>query len=613
MRIYIIRFLVVFLLLANTATLFAQFQAAHEIDSVMDLSPYYLPTCYTKIGSIEFEQLTFKTIDTGMTATHQFDPLYKTENICQSLGIVGQAHQSTVFDYQREMGFLFQHFPYPLSFRKQSDVIFYKLQTTYSKIAYTISFPKENRLFAEFAKYMKGVTVAANIYGVLDEGNTQNFCGNLLLHYETPSSIYGFKASAIINNLNNAEKGGLKDVEAYQGQPQYAVLTPYANSKITDIDFSLQNYVNIINKNNKYFGTFAHDFQLCRTTLLYKNKFDTIFHPYYETYDSATLTNDSARIFTLRNVVQWSNFMPYKEISSKSNFFHIAGGIMHDYTELKFTHVISNSLYLFARTHIRLFQFMDIRAKISYSFYGYTHNDLVANAEASWSINDEKKHVIGLSANFYRNSPEYFMQHVTGNHFRWDTSFSKQSIVQLKAFWDYKKYKLSVSYYNIYKLVYLTEELRPMQDYNIGNMVQFSTFIPYRYKNFGVTANLNLQYCTKNVVNVPLFTGKLSVFYIFEFLKKRLKIQVGTDLMYNTAYYADGYLPVLHTFHRQNSQLIGNFPFWDANVTFQIDRINFFFRIGNLLQPFIFHTNFTTPNYPDVYKISLGITWKFFD
>jgi len=206
------------------------------------------------------------------------------------------------------------------------------------------------------------------------------------------------------------------------------------------------------------------------------------------------------------------------------------------------------------------------------------------------------------------------MQHLSTNNFLWDTLFKKQNIFQLKVFWNYKNYNITVNYYYLNRYVYLSEELRPVQNTNNGNLIQFSTFIPFRYKNFGTAANLNVQYCTKDIVSVPLFAGKISIYYIFEFFKKRLKIQIGTDLMYNTMYYADAYLPVLHKFNRQSLQKIGNFVFMDANVTFRIDRINFFFRAGNLLSPALSYRNFTTPNYPvKDYLLSLGINWRFFD
>jgi hypothetical protein len=160
-----------------------------------------------------------------------------------------------------------------------------------------------------------------------------------------------------------------------------------------------------------------------------------------------------------------------------------------------------------------------------------------------------------------------------------------------------------------------------VQNENAGNLIQASGFIPFRHKNFGAIANLNLQYCTKDVVNVPLFAGKLSVFYIVEFFKKRLKVQVGADLTYTTTYYADAYLPVLRKFYYQQSQPVGNFIFMDANVTVRVDRINFFFRANNLLPRLMHYRNFTTPNYPisglfanaSLFDFNIGITWRFFD
>jgi hypothetical protein len=350
-----------------------------------------------------------------------------------------------------------------------------------------------------------------------------------------------------------------------------------------------------------------------QTTINYKDNSLTLY-PYYNAYFSNQTTNDSTRILFVKNSLQWSNFSPFKEAIAKNNFFHIAGGVLYDYAELKYSFTPFSTLYLFARTHIRLFKVMDITGLVSSSIVSdYSNNDLTAKAGISWALNRKKEHCIGLNATYYRNEPDYIMQYAFTNNFRWVNSFLTQNIVQFKAWWNYEKYNISANYFYLNNLVYLSEELRPFQNENSGNLVQFSAFIPYRYKNFGTTANLNVQYCTKEVVHVPLFAGKLSVFYMFEFLQKRLKIQIGTDVMYNTLYYADAYLPILRTFYRQNSQLAGNFVYWDANVTFKIDRINFFFRAGNLLTTFMDYGNFTTPDYPNSYVLSLGISWRFHD
>ena len=628
MRTYIICCLAVFLLFTNMKPVFAQH--LHEIDSVMDMSPDHLPTYYTQINFLQFMPLKFKPIDTEMITTHLYAPLLKTENIYQSLGINGQAHQPIVFDYQREMGFLYQALPYPLYFKKQSDLKYYKLQTTYSRAAYTFSFLEtaENEISAEFARYMRGVTVAANIYashnkGSFDNQEIRNLCGDLLIHYEMPSALYGFRASYIVSHVNNRENGGLLDMEAYQStqsnlstmtaNSEFKVRYPESSKALTKIlmhDLALQNYVNLKSKSDRYFGTITYDFQWTQTTLRYNNNIETDF-PHY----NSKTTNDSTRIATVKNAIQWSNFSPFQAASTESKFFHVAGGLLHDYADLRYTNTPFTSLYLFARTHIRLYNVMDITGQISYSLVSdYANNDIAANTGISWAINREKEHNIGINANYYRNNPEYILQYVSVNNFRWINQFAKQDIVHFKAFWNYQKYNVSASYYYLNNFVYLSEELRPVQNENSGNLIQVSAFIPFRHKNFGTIANLNVQYCTKDVIHVPIFAGKLSVFYVIELLKKRLKIQVGTDLMYNTTYYADAYLPALRKFYYQTSQPIGNFIFMDANVSMSIDRINFFARIGNILPPLMKYRNFTTPDYPvKDYLLSLGITWRFFD
>jgi len=611
------------LLFSSSLTVFAQFHP-HQIDSVMDISPAYLPTSYAHLTTFEFEPLIFQPIDTGMVTTHLYDPLFKSDIIYQNLGIGGQAHQSMIFNYKKTPGFLYQTLPYPLYFKEQNDLVFYKVQTTYSRVAYAMSFPKDHELSAVFAKTMKGVSIAVNMYASVNKGtfthqDTRNLCGDFLLHYEIPSSIFGFRASYIINFLNNAENGGLSNINTYQDNAEdsnskYGVITPYADSKITTHDIAFQPYVNIKNKKKKYFGTFTYDFLLKQTTLRYHDEFDSITYAKYSPHYSEKITNDSTRVIALKNALQWSNFEPYKELSAKNYFFHIAGGVLHDYTELKYSKTVFNSFDVFARTHIRMFKILDIKAKVSYSFYGFTLNDLSANAEVSFAINREKEHLVGASINFYNNSPEYMMQHLRSNNFRWDTLFLKQNILHINAFWNFKKYNFTINYYFLNKYVYLSEELRPAQSAKDGNLLQFSTFIPFFYKNFGATANLNVQYCTKEVVHVPIFAGKLSLFYIIELFKKRLKIQVGTDLMYNTAYYADAYLPVLHKFYYQSAQKTGNFLYMDVNLTLRIDRINFFFRAGNLLAPAMVYRNFTTPYFPvKDYLLSIGINWRFFD
>ena len=58
----------------------------------------------------------------------------------------------------------------------------------------------------------------------------------------------------------------------------------------------------------------------------------------------------------------------------------------------------------------------------------------------------------------------------------------------------------------------------------------------------------------------------------------------------------------------------GNYLYFNANITFQVERIDFFFRAGNIIAGAFGYKYFTTPYYPmQGRNFELGITWKFYD
>jgi outer membrane receptor protein involved in Fe transport len=133
-------------------------------------------------------------------------------------------------------------------------------------------------------------------------------------------------------------------------------------------------------------------------------------------------------------------------------------------------------------------------------------------------------------------------------------------------------------------------------------------------KGFGLDINAYVQYSSSDAVNVPLLAFKASPYYIFNVLRGKLKIQIGMDLMYNTLYYADGYDPVLHQFYCQRDMKVGNYPYWDVNLTMRIKRISFFFRAGHVLAGVIGQNYYLTPDYPAMGRsFQLGINWRFYD
>lgn len=596
----------------------------HEIDTAMAMSPDYMPVSYARIASHWYKPLIMKPVDTSTVQVHQSDPLIRTENITQNLGIYGQAHQTINYDYHRDPGFKMITLPYPYYIYDQNDVKFYNVPTSFTDLAFTFGIANMYEFDATHAQKYKGLTAAFDMHAYSNTGyyvnqETHNIRINAFVNYEIPSQYYGFTVSYLYNRIKAQENGGLQDITQFvQNKAQeltgYPVKSVSGYSKIQTHDLLFQQYVNIINKKKHYFGTITHSFQFKQLKTDYIDMgFDSLFYqPIILGKDS---THDTIQYYSIINSLQWSNFKPLDTLPDKKYFFRVAGGIMHEYVNAITPYYQGNTFTIFGRFHTRLFGVMDLYGRIAYSFNGYNKNDMVAAIGTKWMIQKKWNHFLGLEADFYRNSPDYIYENYYGNHNVWFCKdWPKQNTLKLSAFWSILKYRVELNYFMAHNLVRLNEIYEPFIIEKAANLVQLHIFAPVRIKGFGLNLNAYLQYSNSTSLTVPLLAFKASPYYVFNFLRGKLKMQIGLDLMYNTSYYADGYDPVLHQFYCQQKMLVGNYAYLDANITLKIKRISFFFRAGHFLSGIAGYSYFSTPYYPAMdRRFQIGINWKFYD
>lgn len=626
------------------------------LDTEMVMSPLFMPVFYDYIEPHFYNALKSYPIDTAVDKIHQYDPIWKDDILYQTLGIGGQAHKPMNFDFSKKPGYSAITLPYPLYFKQQDDLKYYDLKTSFTRLAFTYGISAENEFDATHAQHRGNLVVVANIHGYTNTGyfthqRANNIDLDALVHYEIPSKIYGFRVSYIFNRVKLDENGGLRVREDFDQQIArtlmgYNMKLYNANSLINTHDLLFQQYVNIRDKKGHYFGTITHSLQYKKLRSMY---FDTNLDSLYyrgQFYLANDSTKDSVHCHQVINTVQWSNYSPFDKESNKNYFFHIAGGIMHEYVENRIPAMLQrvsldsigndwaqgiyfpdslglsrsksyyrcNMLTLFARTHIRLFSVMDIHANISYTLMGYNKNEAIANARVSWALNRKVNHFIALDANFYRVSPDYILSYYAGNHLMWKNDWRKQNIMKLTASWQRKGCLAEVSYFMLQHYVQLNADWTPFVSEKTINLMQIHLCAPLRIKGFGANANIYIQYADNKDLSLPIFAGKASAYYIFNVFQNKMKLQIGLDLMYNTAYYADAYLPMLHQFYHQTNQKVGNFLYFNANLNIQVQRIGIFCRLGNFLAGALGYHYFTTPNYPmQNLRVAIGINWRFYD
>ena len=603
-----------------------------HIDSAMAISPDYLPTSTAPMPTINFNPLIYKQIDTSIVHISGYDPLLRTENLYQSLGINGQAHKNMIFDIDHPMGFTWTTLPYPLYFKKMSDLKIYNLETSFTNIDFTYGILNEYSFRATHAQRIRQVNFSVDLDGASNKGyfihqEINRLTLSAVARYETPKKIYGFVFAYILNHGKFSENGGLEHCSDFtERNPRDTTQTitndlgsfpvMFSNGKtlINTHSTQLLNYVNVKDKKGHYYGTISHTFDFSHQT----NQFsdydlnDAFYVNRY--YINTDTTNDSLRFYSIANTLQWSNYSPLDTVSGQPYFFRIAGGVRHEYVNLNVPHFYDNSLTLFARTSIRLFKVWEIYGNISYSLFGYTQNDAMARAGFRFTINQKHRNYLGFEASFNRYAPDYLFSHYFGNNNCWDTTWRKQNIFKAGAYWTIYGYTVGLNFYNLGGYVFLNNEFVPMQTEKATQVVQLRLSAPVRTKHFALDADLALQHSTQKAVTVPLFAGKVSALYRALIFKKRLRFQVGVDLFYNTQYYADGYNPILHQFYAQQIVRTGNYLYVNAHHAIRVKRTSFFVRGGNLFAGVLSYRYITTPGYPmQGRNFEVGVNWKFYD
>ena len=621
----------IFLFLGLTVCAQEQQEDRLKIDSAMAISPDYMPTRLTQWPTIQFLPLHYNVIDTSLIHIAEYDPLWQIENLYQSLGINGQAHKSMIFDIQQPAGFSMITLPYPLYFKKMTDLKTYDVNPSYTNLDFNYTFLTAFAIKATHAQHIRQVDFAVNIDAASDKGyfihqEVNRLTLDATFRYETPKKNYGLLLAYIYNHAKLSENGGLEySPEFTERDPRhdstitydltsFPVMFSNGQSLINTHALQITNYYNVKDAKGHYFGTLSHTFDFNHHSTHFSDyDLNNMFYlnRYYINTDT---TNDSIHYYSIANTLQLSNFSPTDTIGDQHYFFRIAGGLRHEYVNAKSPQMQDNSLCLFARTSIRLFKVWEIYGLFSYSLLKYTKNDALAQTGFQFSINRRQQHYIGLEATFSRLSPDYIFSNYLGNNNSWTYHWKKQYFFKASAYWTLLNYKAAFNLIHSGHYLYLNNNFDPIQLEKSFQVVQLMLYAPVRTKYFCLDAQLALQHATNKEIAVPLFAGKMGALYTTRIFKKRLRFQIGMDLFYNTKYYADGYDPLLHQFYAQQYITTGNYLYINAHVALRVKRISFFVRGGNLIAGLLSFRYITTPGYPmQGRNFEIGVNWKFYD
>ena len=165
-------------------------------------------------------------------------------------------------------------------------------------------------------------------------------------------------------------------------------------------------------------------------------------------------------------------------------------------------------------------------------------------------------------------------------------------------------------------MIYYGNDSRVAQNPGTVSLTSLYARKDFRFAGFHLDHRALVQITSdEHVLPVPTFSAYLSYYYEFWVKRDVLRVQVGLDGRFNTAYYAPGYNPALSAFYNQREVKIGNYPYIDAFISAKWKRMRILLKVQHLnMNLFGNGEYFQVARYPlNPRMFKLGISWSFYD
>ncbi len=379
-------------------------------------------------------------------------------------------------------------------------------------------------------------------------------------------------------------------------------------------------------KNRRFtLGRLCHSFSYQNNKLYYnESKPAVTFYQPFDTLFNKSKSTDTTLIRGIRNTLKW-NSLGYQKYNDDIPFF-IYAGVTHGFYKVKHYDYIEgetvsirdfNQLSVSGGIIVNLFKSTRITGQGELITLGYQIGD--------FDLRGQWKQFIGTSLNNYgyatfsaeikRQSANWFEEHYTSNHFRWDNDFKSATYLNFDLKYSFKDYSIGVKQTSIANLIYFGFDARPAQFDGMFSIREAYLSFYQKLWRFELEGFASLQKSSnEEVVHLPLLHGQLRVGYSQPIFHKAAMLHPSLTIRYFTKYYADAYMPATRTFYLQNDVQIGNFPFIDLALSINVKKADIFVSYSNMFLLTGNYNAFIAPHYPmRDSRIFIGVNWRLFN
>lgn len=580
-----------------------------------------------------FEMPVSSKIDTIIKSLEQYNPSFNRNKFSEWSGNIGRPSKRIVFEPRHTTGFdygvhtfddlLFDNYTQP----------YYQVRRPYTSLSYVSGPEKEEILQVIHSQNVNRYWNVGVNFRVMDSwGNYQwQSCDDRQLivntNYTALSGKYRLLAAYYHSSIEIQENGGSND----------SIFENHLTAQTLSVPVNLQNASNQY-KETGVFIKQIYNFKKMKTDSMPHRTFNpgsvSLAMHYYknsQTYSDkdeiagfyktinfdSTLTHDTIHYQWLETNFAWTNGISENPLSPQA--LNLVFGIRQKFIEYKDTsrNITFNQLTPYAALSVFAFGKFHLNLNGEYVIGDYNGGDFSLKGVAKFDF--VKKHpgkVIFTSGLYYtQKEADWIYTWKFSNYFRWKKDFDKQNLITYFASLKIGTLKMGVSLHQLNNFIYLNNDAQPDWHDKMIHILVAKISKDITWGRLQIDNDFVYQYTPDNsIIKLPQIAAMQSWYLNMQLFKKHMYLQPGITLYYNTAYFADDYMPSLRMYYTQDVKKIGNYMYADAFVNVQIKRANVFLKYQHINSGWTNYNFYMSPHYPQqAAALKLGIIWRFYD
>lgn len=602
------------------------------------------------------------TIDTVLDAIHNYNFVQRNKNLYQDLGNIGTAIRPVFYKAPEQIGTLLGYDAYTLYDIKPSQVRYYNTKSPFSSIIYVPGGGEQDLLQFELSRNVDSLwNIGLNVQRIsanktlVDRtttgDNTAISHWDFTVHsnYQTRNKKYSLLAFVNLADRNINDQGGL----VLEQNPTQNRLNTF--DEMLELDDNKPILTTASSRDKSYNFHLYHEyvgykaFQVYQTIDIQTRKvqfgdksfranWQFGFYPF--AYQKNNLTASGVRFanttatdnLALDSVYNENVYTNY-EIKTGLKGFYKGFNYRAHFRQRFFT----NSNYSL-NTSSRNEEYSIIGKNENYiglwlNQYFKDSTRVFGEAEtsldfANFRLNGEfQGKWLNVGGSYISTTPTLVQQKMLNNAFRWNTKLDNQKTTNAYAYTNLKIKQLtlkpSADITLISDYIYFNKDAFVQQNKSDIFITRLGLGIDYRWRKLSTTNQIfvNLQEDVNKVMPMPttFINSRIAVDLLF---RKKLFIQTGVDINYQSGYQGYAFMPVTQQFHLQgNSQ--GQVPYniqgyaqADVFADMRINRVRVFFKFAhaNYRLPVIKSNYYAAPGFAGMGRVfAFGVHWLLFD